>query len=142
MGVAGRRFEAVLMGAAFMVVADLLARTIVEPAELPIGVVTDRADGKLAHLDGLNLSRAWMLQGIASGLPEDDDRRGALLAAAGPRTVVFLLGDNGSNANAFKVGNHESRYPVGHPLHQPGDEQVGFSVAPPAEPRVERASRA
>ena len=34
---------------------------------LPIGVVTDKTDGKLAHLDGLNLSRAWMLEGIASG---------------------------------------------------------------------------
>ena len=30
--------------------------------------VTDAADGKLAHLDGLNLSRAWMLEGIAEAL--------------------------------------------------------------------------
>lgn len=45
-------------------------------------VVTDPTDGKLAHLDGLNLSRAWMLEGIASGLEPDDPRRGALLAAA------------------------------------------------------------
>lgn len=45
-------------------------------------VVTDPTDPKLAHLDGLNLSRAWMLEGIASGLPEDDRRRAALLAAA------------------------------------------------------------
>ena len=49
---------------------------------LPVGVVTDRADGKLAHLDGLNLSRAWMLEGILAGLPEDDPRRPALRAAA------------------------------------------------------------
>lgn len=49
---------------------------------LPVAVVTDRADGKLAHLDGLNLSRAWMLEGIASGLPPDDPRRSALAAAA------------------------------------------------------------
>lgn len=46
------------------------------------GIVTDRADPKLAHLDGLNLSRAWMLQGIASGLPAGDARRAALAAAA------------------------------------------------------------
>ena len=51
-------------------------------AWLPIGVVTDKSDGKLAHLDGLNLSRAWMLEGIASGLPAADVRRKALLAAA------------------------------------------------------------
>jgi len=49
---------------------------------LPIGVVTDKSDGKLAHLDGLNLSRAWMLEGIASGLPASDARRRTLLAAA------------------------------------------------------------
>ncbi|HUR22110.1 MAG TPA: DUF2891 domain-containing protein [Vicinamibacterales bacterium] len=51
-------------------------------AWLPIGVVTDKSDGKLAHLDGLNLSRAWMLEGIAAGLPASDLRRRALLAAA------------------------------------------------------------
>jgi len=31
-------------------------------------VVTDPSDPKLAHLDGLNLSRAWMLEGMMSGL--------------------------------------------------------------------------
>lgn len=49
---------------------------------LPIGIVTDKSDGKLAHLDGLNLSRAWMLEGMASGLPKADTRRAALLATA------------------------------------------------------------
>jgi hypothetical protein len=42
----------------------------------------DRSDGKLAHLDGLNLSRAWMLEGIAAGLPSGDRRRAAVLDAA------------------------------------------------------------
>jgi len=46
------------------------------------GVVTDPSDPKLAHLDGLNLSRAWMLEGIASGLPQGDRRIAALRAAA------------------------------------------------------------
>ena len=49
---------------------------------LPPGVVTDRSDPKLAHIDGLNLSRAWMLEGIANGLPPGDPRGTALLAAA------------------------------------------------------------
>ena len=49
---------------------------------LPIGVVTDKTDGKLAHLDGLNLSRAWMLQGIAASLATTDSRRVSLLATA------------------------------------------------------------
>lgn len=38
------------------------------------GIVTDPTDGKLAHLDGLNLSRAWMLEGIAASLPKSDAR--------------------------------------------------------------------
>ena len=36
--------------------------------------VTDKTDGKLAHLDGLNISRAWMIEGIMSALPDDDAR--------------------------------------------------------------------
>ncbi len=33
------------------------------------GMVSDRKDGKLVHLDGLNFSRAWCLYGIAAELP-------------------------------------------------------------------------
>ena len=44
--------------------------------------VTDRSDGKLAHLDGLNLSRAWMLEGVVSGLPDGDVRQPALAQVA------------------------------------------------------------
>jgi hypothetical protein len=51
-------------------------------AWLSPGVVTDRSDPKLAHIDGLNLSRAWMLEGIAYGLPPHDARRAALFASA------------------------------------------------------------
>jgi len=53
------------------------AHAWLEPA-----IVTDRSDPKLAHLDGLNLSRAWMLEGIAHGLPPGDARIAALRAAA------------------------------------------------------------
>ncbi len=49
---------------------------------LPVVQVTDPTDGHLAHLDGLNLSRAWMLEGIASGLTASDARRLPLLQAA------------------------------------------------------------
>jgi hypothetical protein len=45
---------------------------------LPVAVSPDPSDPKLAHLDGLNLSRAWMLEGIVSALPEDDPRRSQL----------------------------------------------------------------
>jgi hypothetical protein len=50
---------------------------------LPPGIVTDPTDPKLAHLDGLNLSRAWMLEGMAARLPENDRRTAGLRAAAG-----------------------------------------------------------
>jgi len=54
------------------------------------GVVTDRADPKLAHIDGLNLSRAWMLQGIAHALPARDPRRASLLQAASEHAAASL----------------------------------------------------
>ncbi|GMM93927.1 DUF2891 domain-containing protein [Qipengyuania sp. MTN3-11] len=46
------------------------------------GIVRDPTDGKLVHLDGVNLSRAWAMEGIASALPVDDPRRAALRASA------------------------------------------------------------
>jgi hypothetical protein len=45
-------------------------------------VSPDPSDPKLAHLDGLNLSRAWMLKGIASALPKNDRRLSSIEAAA------------------------------------------------------------
>jgi hypothetical protein len=44
--------------------------TLFQPAE-----VSDRSDGKIAHLDGLNLSRAWCWRSIASALAPDDPVR-------------------------------------------------------------------
>ena len=49
---------------------------------LPVAVSPDPSDPKLAHLDGLNLSRAWMLEGMLSALPAGDKRRTSLEAAA------------------------------------------------------------
>jgi len=34
--------------------------------DIEIGKVSDRTDGKLVHIDGLNLSRAWVLYGLAA----------------------------------------------------------------------------
>ncbi len=64
---------------------------------LPAGIVMDRTDGKLVHLDGLNLSRAWMLEGIASGLPAGDRRLSALRAAAAKHRVAGLSAVTGEN---------------------------------------------
>lgn len=38
--------------------------------QLAPGKVSDRTDGKLVHLDGLNFSRAWVLYGLANQYPE------------------------------------------------------------------------
>jgi len=46
------------------------------------GIVKDASDGKLVHLDGVNLSRAWNLENLAAALPENDARIPALLASA------------------------------------------------------------
>lgn len=54
-----------------------------EPAALlKPATVTDRSDPKIVHLDGLNLSRAWCLYGIAGALDEDDPVKGIVLKAA------------------------------------------------------------
>ena len=44
--------------------------------------VSDRSDGKIAHLDGLNLSRAWCWSSIAKALDESDPVRVRAEAAA------------------------------------------------------------
>ena len=45
-------------------------------------VVADRTDPKIVHLDGLNLSRAWCMAGIASELNMDNPDQETLLKAA------------------------------------------------------------
>jgi Protein of unknown function (DUF2891) len=54
-----------------------------EPAALfRPATVTDSSDGQIAHLHGLNASRAWCWRRIAESLPGDDGRIGVALAAA------------------------------------------------------------
>jgi hypothetical protein len=50
-------------------IADQQPGTLFTPA-----FVSDRTDGKIAHLDGLNLSRAWCWRSIARALPAYDAR--------------------------------------------------------------------
>lgn len=52
------------------------------PALFIPAVVSDRGDGKIAHLDGLNLSRAFCLRGLARALPAGDARRPIVLESA------------------------------------------------------------
>ncbi|MEW6281917.1 MAG: DUF2891 domain-containing protein [Candidatus Eremiobacterota bacterium] len=84
--------------------ADLMRR-VLEPEEFagwldgflpdlsglaPVTPVS-RSDGKLVHFDGLNLSRAWMLRGIASALPNRPDL-GDLAEAHGRAGMTWLEG--------------------------------------------------
>lgn len=41
-----------------------------EDYHLNVGEVSDRTDGKLVHLDGLNFSRAWVFYGLAKQFPK------------------------------------------------------------------------
>ena len=61
------------------------------------GIVLDPTDGKLVHLDGVNLSRAWNLEAIAASLPDRDDRRAALMAAASVHTDTGVGAVSGEN---------------------------------------------
>jgi hypothetical protein len=57
-------------------------------------LVSDRSDPHLVHLDGLNLSRAWMLEGIASALAPADPRVTVLYRTAAAHRDAGLEGVN------------------------------------------------
>jgi hypothetical protein len=67
--------------------ADWFDAFLHDRASLPLPLldppsVTDRSDGKIAHLDGLSFSRAWCLRGIAEALGPRDPRSGQGIDAA------------------------------------------------------------
>jgi hypothetical protein len=77
-----------------LVEADLMTRVVADfpawyarfmpalPPSLRVpAVVGDRTDPKLAHLDGLNLSRAWCMRNIAAALPPGEQRDDLTAAA-------------------------------------------------------------
>jgi hypothetical protein len=62
-----------------------------EPVTLFVpATVSDRTDGKIAHLDGLNLSRAWCWRSIGATWPATDARRGVALEAAETHLAASL----------------------------------------------------
>ena len=72
-------------------------KTLLWPAQ-----VTDRSDPQLVHLDGLNLSRAWCMRGIAAALPKDDAARRVLVASAARHAEAAL----GHVASGDYAGEH------------------------------------
>lgn len=66
--------------------------TLFTPAE-----VSDPNDGHIAHLHGLNLSRAWSFRRLAAALPDGDSRAPVLLDAAERHAAASLDQAVGSN---------------------------------------------
>ncbi|MFL6846499.1 MAG: DUF2891 domain-containing protein [Allosphingosinicella sp.] len=61
--------------------------------------VSDRSDGKIVHLDGLNLSRAWCWRSLAAGLPPE-------LADIARRTAEEHLDSSLSHVAGDYMGEH------------------------------------
>ena len=71
-------------------------RALLRPA-----IVSDRTDGKIAHLDGLNLSRAWCWRGLTAALPPSDPARNVAERAAGDHLAAAL-----PHLDAHYMGEH------------------------------------
>jgi hypothetical protein len=73
-----------------------------EPATLfRPATVSDRGDGKIVHLDGLNLSRAWCWRSLATTFAPDDPRRPRALTAARAHLDASL-----ANVTGDYMGEH------------------------------------
>ncbi|WP_313573651.1 DUF2891 domain-containing protein [Brevundimonas sp.] len=76
--------------------ADGRPATLLTPAR-----VSDRTDGKIAHLDGLNLSRGWCWREVVAGLPADDPRR-----AIGEKAAAIHLDTALPHVTGDYMGEH------------------------------------
>ncbi len=63
--------------------------------------VSDRTDGRIVHLDGVNLSRAWCWREIAGRLEEGDARRPAMLRVAERHMAASI-----AHVNGHYMGSH------------------------------------
>ena len=81
-----------------------------EPAALSRPVtVSDSSDGQIAHLHGLNLSRAWCWRRLAETLPAGDERTGPCLDAMhrhAEASLPHVVGDD------YMVGHWLAAYAV------------------------------
>jgi hypothetical protein len=100
-------------------------------------VSPDPSDPKLAHLDGLNLSRAWMLEGILSALPRDDQRRAALQAAADAHRRAGLAAVTGAH---YEGGHWLGSFAV-YLTTQRGIQKERLSASQPQKRTSENTAR-
>ena len=74
--------------------------------QMDVTRVSDVTDGKAYHLAGLNLSRAWMIEGVVSRLPGGDSKLFALAAklrAAGLESIKAEHYEGGHWLGSFAV---------------------------------------
>ena len=64
--------------------------------------VSDVTDGKIVHLAGLDLSRAWCFLGIASALDDDDPRKKVAMDAAAPTGLYFVTHSDQGHAFHYR----------------------------------------
>lgn len=109
------------------------------------GVVLDPSDGKLVHLDGVNLSRAWNLEAIAHALPRYDRRRAALLAAAqihGEAGTAAVTGEDYAGGHwlasfaTYLVTERAREAPRYRPLPEASPEPAPQPLIPAEQPSV------
>lgn len=61
---------------------------------MEVGEVSDRTDGKLVHLDGLNFSRAWVFYGLANQYPKQYGHLENLANKHVAKSFPNLVGDD------------------------------------------------
>jgi hypothetical protein len=75
-------------------VADFMPELKKKDFELKPGEVSDRTDGKLVHLDGLNFSRAWCIYGLAKAYPYQYGHLNAIANAHISYSLPSIVDDN------------------------------------------------
>lgn len=81
-------------GAFSLWVDDFMPQLKSEDFALEPGIVSDRKDGKLVHLDGLNFSRAWVFSSLANQYPEQYSHLRTVANAHISHSFPNLVGDS------------------------------------------------
>lgn len=85
----------VLPKAAFPLwIKDFMPELMSKDFDIAVGEVSDRTDGKLVHLDGLNFSRAWVLYGLANKYPDKFSHLRAVADRHVSASFPNLVGDS------------------------------------------------
>ncbi len=73
---------------------DFMPELLNKEFDMAVGIVGDRKDGKLVHLDGLNFSRAWVLYGLANTYPDKFSHLKAVADRHVSKSFPNLVGDS------------------------------------------------